>query len=65
MELFTVTNKSSNNLVSLPLNHVVALGTGRFTGSGQVSTTAGGAFDTVESYSELVQMWKDLTGTGE
>jgi hypothetical protein len=63
VELLTVTNLSSKNLVSIPVKHVVGLSHGRFTGHGAISTTTGNTFDTVETYSELVQMYQDLTGT--
>lgn len=65
MELFTVTMVEGNALVSLPMIHVVALSDGKFKGRGKVTTSAGGYFDTVETYSELVQMWMFLTGTGQ
>lgn len=64
MELLTVTNLSSKKLVSIPVSQVTALMSSRFTGRGAVSTVRG-TFDTVETYSELVTMWQDLTGTGE
>lgn len=67
-ELLTVTDMTRgavSGLVSVPVMQVASIGVGRYAGSGLVVTTAGGIITTKETYSELVEMFQSLTGTGE
>jgi hypothetical protein len=60
MELFTVTMSESNNLLSVPLNHVQGLGQAT-NGKDGFITVNGTDVLTKEDYPTLVDMWRDLT----
>jgi hypothetical protein len=64
MELFTVTMSHNNKLFSAPVNQIQGLGEANNKEETGFIQVGGQLVKTIETYSELLRMYQDLTGTG-